>query len=179
MPLPPELRFAGRFESDADALRFYREALANKRVPLIQWDQRERLIEHLWARLEKDEDEEGPGFTLQEMTDILADGAGRLYFNLPRVAVEKLAYTAIIGRAVRQTNPLEPELRQRRYHADGPVEEGLLRLNAAYVRGIRIDYPDVVLMQRPLALLLFGSDGGDALTMVDDILQRLGVYVGS
>jgi uncharacterized LabA/DUF88 family protein len=179
LPVPPELRFAGHFDGDADALRFYREALANKRVPLVQWDQRRRLIEHLWERLELDEDEEGPGFTLQEMTDILADGAGRSYFNLPRVAVEKLAYTAIIGRAVRQTNPLEPELRQRRYHADGPVEEGLLRINTAYVRGIRIDYPDVVLMQRPLALLLFGSDSGDALLLVDEIMGRLGVYVGS
>ena len=179
LPVPPELRFAGHFDSDADALRFYREALANKRVPLVQWDQRRRLIEHLWAGLEHDENEDGPGFTLQEMTDILADGAGRMYFNLPRVAVEKLAYTAIIGRAVRQTNPLEPELRQRRYHSDGPVEEGLLRINTAYVRGIRIDYPDVVLMQRPLALLLFGSDNGDALLLIDEIMGRLGMYVGN
>lgn len=173
IPVPPELQFAGRFDSDADALRFYREALANKRVPLIQWDQRRRLLQHLWDRLEDDRAAQGTGLTLNEMTDAVADGAGRNFFNLPRVALEKLAYTAIIGRAVFQTNPSEPELRQRRYHADCDLEEALLRVNLTYVRGIKMEYPDVVLMRRPLALLLFGTDGGNALLSIEAVMERL------
>jgi hypothetical protein len=173
LPVPAELQYAGRFDSDADALRFYREALANKRVPLIQWDQRRRLLEYLWQRLADDKASGGPGLTLTEMNDVIADGAGRSFFNLPRVALEKLAYTTVIGHAVTQTSP-EAELRNRRYHADCDIEEALLRVNLAYVKGIKLDYPDVVLMRRPLALLLYGTDGGNSLLDIEALMSRLG-----
>jgi hypothetical protein len=173
LPVPPELEFSGRFESDTDALKFYRDALANKRVPLVQWRQRKGLLEALWSTLEDLRQDNAPGLTLQEMTDVLADAAGRNFYNLPRYALEKLAYTAIIGRCVHLLNPQEFDKREWRYYADCPLEEALRRVNTTYVRGIRMDYPDVVLMRRPLALLLFDSDNGDALVDIEEILERV------
>ena len=177
--LPQPVSFLKRtFETTGEILQAYRSVLEEKRIPLVPWNERYLLVKHLWEELERSEE----GLTISQMTEFMLDGAGKYVFRVPRAAVQKIAYSLNIGKALLVNNEQRmmgpQELFTQRAKAWCSLDEALLRVNYSYVWGIHDAYPQLSMQQRALALLLFDQDGGDQLEMVDKILERLGVYKG-
>lgn len=157
-----------------DLLSAYREILAQKRVPLIPWRDRQILIKHLWDCLRDAEQ----GLSWEQMHAALVDGAARNFMNLPREVLYKLLRTLSLGYCFEIDNQPARFDSSTQYSTD-PVrprcsyEEALQRANTAYVKGIRRDHQDIPLLRRPLALLLYDRDGDDELVQIEEIIQRV------
>ena len=160
------------FADSREALQAYRQVLANKRVPLIPWNERQMLVRHLWKAFENN-----PGGLAPEEAEARAfDAAGMNFLNIPDQAIQKLMFTLSLGDCfARNGSPARYDLRDSQpIEPACDVEEALDRLNCVYIRGIRIDHPKMHLQQRALALLLFDSDNDDQLVKVDSFLKRIG-----
>jgi uncharacterized protein (TIGR00288 family) len=171
---PISLLSKGVFDNDGEALQAYREVLAQKRVPLIPWRDRQILIRHLWDVLSQHPE----GLVPYEMHEVLINGAGMHFMNLPKETLYKLMFTLSLGECFErngQVARLDPTYSDPVRPRCG-YEEALMRANTTYIRGIRFDRPEMALRQRALALLLFDKDGDEEIRAVDGILGVMGVY---
>ncbi len=158
------------FEDPGDALSAYREIQAQKRVPMIPWRDRQILIKHLWDCLREREG----GMTWEQMHAALIDGAARNFMNLPPSVLFKQLMTLSMGGCFEPGGPAQQfdRFSQEPAKARCGYEEALLRVNAAYVRGIKHHSPEIPLLRRPLSLLLFERDGDDELVQIEEIIRR-------
>lgn len=156
----------------SELLRAYRATLATKRVPLIPWVERQQLITQVWERLAH------RTFVLDDVVRELEDVAGMRFLNIPSITLFKLAYTMQLGGAFQFLEDMHgrTDHRTAAMTLNNTLEECILRASSAVVKAIRIDSPQLPLQQRPLALLLFDSDKDEYLAMVDEVLQRVGLY---
>ena len=163
-----------RFESVSDALQAYRMILARKRVPLVKWSERERLIGHLWEEFERS----GEPLTIEQAADVMRNGAARYMLRIPDTSIWKIVLSLKIGRALRVVGEerFGSEAGQTQVQPDCDLQTALFRINATYVRGLKIDEPGLHMQERALALLLFDRDGDDQLWQVSQILEEIGVY---
>lgn len=159
------------FTNSREALQAYRQVLANKRVPLIPWKERQMLVRYLWNAFA---DSEG-GLVPEDVENKAINAAGMNFLNIPRQAIQKLVFTLSLGECfqrhgytarldTRELSPVQPSCE---------ISEALDRMNLVYIKGIRRDHPEMHLQQRALSLLLFDSDSDDELEKVDMLLQRI------
>jgi uncharacterized protein (TIGR00288 family) len=163
-------------ETTSDALQSYRSMLAEKRVPLIRWNERQILVEQLWTELARFTEPK----TVLEINEILRMISARHMLRVPDKAVEKMVMSLKIARALEVVGEerFSNEFGQNRLRpAPGMDAQQALRLvNEVYVNGIRMDYPQVTFQERALALLLFDRDGDSELAEVSEILGAIGYY---
>jgi uncharacterized LabA/DUF88 family protein len=172
VPIGDSLRpavFVNRFETAAEALQAYRQIMARKRVPLVKWSERKMLITQLWEEFERS----GQPMTLLAASDVMRDGAARFMLRIPDTAIWKIVLSLKIGRALHVVEErYGQDAGQTLVQADCSLEDALFRINATYVRGLRIEEPDLAMNQRGLALLLFDRDGDDEVWEVNRILEE-------
>lgn len=159
LPEPGDLRF----DTDENALRSYRRILERKGVPLVPWEERRLLVSGLKDRME----EAGRAMEAREVLRALEDISAGHYLRLPERALYKLALTLYISQALRDEGTPEgrigPPIEMARLRLACDADEALLRMNSAYLTGIKHDHPDAPLRQPAIAQLLFDSVGAEAM----------------
>ncbi|MCB1218357.1 NYN domain-containing protein [bacterium] len=163
-------------DDDATLLSRYRSILQEKGVPLIPWEQREKLIRSLWEEFESNPQP----FSMHSINHLLMDLAARSMYQLPDRACQKLTHTMNIGHCFLFDGQMEYRGRLDFYEENirpaVDVEQAVRRVNRTYLTGMLKDDPGLELRQRPLSMLLF-SDGNDAhLHEVDSLLQGIRQY---
>ncbi len=149
----PELNF----DTPPEACESYRTILlSGRKVPIIRWPDRRRLVEHLWEVLAQ----EAEGLTVGEMNSELVKFARQQSLGLPDRAIQKLLHTMNVaecfsdgGQARRFREPSQTRLR-----AGVSLADALIAMHEVYVRGIQAIKPQAPLHDPGLALLFFGED---------------------
>ncbi len=150
------------FDSPEQAAESYRQILIEKRVPLLPWPVRQRLVHYLWSMFEEVGD---AGLSFHNMsTDLMtfASTGDMRDYNVPVAAIRKLLHTLNIAQCFSKDGL------QRRYYPDPdmvldrfvPVvsaDAALDLMNRTYVKGIVLQRPDVPIRPDGIALLLFGE----------------------
>jgi uncharacterized LabA/DUF88 family protein len=167
------VRFLGTIHtSTSEVLQAYRGALEAKRVPLIPWRERQLLVRGMWQDLE----ESPEGLTLEELTNVMANIAASQYMYLPKASLSKISFSLNLGRALlidgHEQYRSDIDVFRTRVRPSCDADEALRRINLSYIRGIHMDFPQLPLQQRALALLLYDSDGDNELSEVDELLHR-------
>ena len=131
----------------------YRSVLDGKRVPLLPWNDRRRLVQGLWEKLGAS----GEGMTIAEMSDTMAERAVHLGLYVSKQAVYKITYTLNLSRCFRRDGVavFVEDIHDTRVTAACDADEALDRMNVTYLRGIRIDAPGLPLRPDAVARLLF------------------------
>ncbi len=147
---PPEARLAAETEQLRNS---YRSVLEGKRVPLLPWNDRKRLVEGLWQELQGQPD----GLTIAEMSDRMADIAARLGLYVAKQAIYKITYTLNLSRCFLRDGVATfiEDIWETKVTASCDAEEALDRMNVTYLRGIRIDAPGLPLRADAVARFLF------------------------
>ena len=153
-----------RFDTTEEALTSYRRMLAEKRVPLIPWAQRELLVRHLWDRLVA-----APiGLSFSEMADILATLVRDRELDIPIQAIQKLLYTLNIA-ACFSTDGSAARYYQTRDFANDrflsavDIETAIEQMHQVYLKGFLLANPSTPLLAEAVALLLFDALGEEML----------------
>ena len=164
----PELKF----DTAPEACESYRAILlSGRKVPIIRWPDRRRLVEHLWEVLTK----EPAGLTVGEMSSELIKFARQQTLGLPDRAIQKLLHTVNLaqcfsdgGQARRFREPSQTRLR-----AATSLEDALDAMHEVYVRGIQAIKPQAPLDERGLALLFFDEETRGHVTEMRALLKRI------
>ena len=133
----------------------YRAVLEGKRVPLLPWENRSRLVRALW----KDLSEAPEGMTIAEMSDRLSQHATEFGLYVEKQAIYKITYTLNLSRCFRREDSAAfvADIWEERVYPACDADEALDRMNVTYLRGIRIDAPGLPLRSRAVAEFLFGE----------------------
>ncbi len=145
-----------RRAAESDQLRdSYRAVLEGKRVPLLPWNDRKRLVEGLWKELREAPD----GLTIAEMSECMANIAARLGLYVAKQAIYKITYTLNLSRCFSRDGlaTFVEDIWETKVAASCDADEALDRMNVTYLRGIRMDAPGLPLRPEPVARLLFGE----------------------
>jgi uncharacterized LabA/DUF88 family protein len=143
-----------RHDLEIERLRnSYRTVLEGKRVPLLPWNDRKRLVEGLWQDLA----EAPEGLTIAEMSDRLKTRAAQLGLYVPDQAIYKITYTLNLSRCFRREGgaAFVEDIFNERVTPSCDAVEALDRMNITYLRGIRIDAPALPLKPEAVARFLF------------------------
>ncbi|NLI00821.1 MAG: NYN domain-containing protein [Chthonomonadales bacterium] len=133
----------------------YRAVLEGKRVTLLPWNDRKRLVHALW----KDLSEAPEGMTIAEMSDRLSLHAAEFGLYVSKQAIYKITYTLNLSRCFRREDvaAFVPDIWEERVFPSCDADEALDRMNVTYLRGIRIDAPGLPLRPMAVAQFLFGD----------------------
>jgi hypothetical protein len=142
--------------SAATLAQYYRGVLQNKRVPMVPWVDRERLVRALWAEIEGRDD---AGLTVMQMTDAMALYADMNGIQVSRPALQKITYTLNIGRCFKRAGiqSFIEDITTDQAGVACDADEALDRMHVTYLRGIRIDAPGTRFTPEASALLLFDT----------------------
>lgn len=169
-----EVREAYVLDTPEQAREEYRRILLErKRVPLLTWQQRKQLVDHLWSWLAAYDG----GASVVTMNDELKYWARQSGLSLPDRAIEKITHTLNIGRCFRDAHG------NRQYHEDiytvrltpaVEVGEAIRAMHEVYVRGIRIADASVPLDPEGIAWLLYDDEWEDHVHEADDLVSLVG-----
>ena len=153
-----------RFDTTEEALTSYRRMLAEKRVPLIPWAQRELLVRHLWERLAA-----APiGLSFAEITNILVTFVRDRELDVPIQAIQKLLYTLNIAACFSADGSTgryyqTPDFANDRFLSVVDVETAIEQMHQVYLKGFLLADPSTPLLAEAVALLLFDALGEEVL----------------
>jgi len=148
----------------------YRAVLEKKRVPLVPWEDRRKLIEALWNRFA----EALEGMTIREMSETMELAAAELGLNVPQQAIYKMTYTLNLGRCfmVDQTPFFVEDIFGQRVMPACDVHDALDRMHVTYLRGIMLDRPDLPLRPEAVAKLLFDEPTDTQIVLSRDYIRK-------
>jgi uncharacterized protein (TIGR00288 family) len=166
----PELTY----DTPAEASESYRTILlSGKKVSIIRWADRRRLVEHLWEALKQ----KPAGLTLSEMNSELIKFARREAPGLPDRAVQKLVHTLNVAQCFTDGGQArrfrDPSQSQTHLHTAVSLADALIAMHEGYVRAIQAAEPQAPLNDRGLALLLFDDEADKRLREVRALLKRI------
>lgn len=148
----------------------YRGVLEHKKVPLVAWEDRSRLIKALWKEFEQAEQ----GMSIQELSGVLQMAAVQLGLAVSEPAIYKMTYTLNLGRCFQVDGAprfVEDIFNQTVFPACD-VDEALDRMHVTYVRGIALDRPDLPLRADAVARLLFGDPTPTQVVLAQDYIRK-------
>lgn len=147
----------------------YRAVLEGKRVPLLPWENRSRLVKALWKDLSEAEE----GMTIAEMSDRLSAHAAEFGLYVPKPAIYKITYTLNLSRCFRRQDSavFVADIWEERVFPSCDADEALDRMNVTYLRGIRIDAPGLPLRPMAVAKFLFGEPTETQLEMARQYIR--------
>lgn len=159
------------FETSESACRSYHLILQrNKRLELVPWAKREKLVRQLWLVLPKHKE----GMTLQEMVEELRTFVLVNQLNVEDKAVELIVRTLCIARC------FETEGDVPNFHCQGQVlraavdvEEAIMNMHYTYVNGVRLSISWVPLHEEAVALFLFGEVNDFTRTQAGHVIERV------
>ena len=159
------------FGTPQEALESYRLVLQDKGIPLIPWDQRVELVNHLYAYVA----EHGDGaLSIAEISNVMLSYARQETMTVPVRAVQKITYSMNLGGVfkVDGESRFVSDIWHVKVKLGCPVEEALERINRTYIEGIRRDHPEFPMVAEGLELLLYDRTGPDLAEKVKDLLRR-------
>jgi len=147
----------------------YRSVLDSKRVPLLPWQDRKRLVEGLWEQLTA----LGDGMTIAEMSDRMGERAAQLGLFVAKQAIYKITYTLNLSRCFLREGlaAFVEDIWETKVTAACDADEALDRMNVTYLRGIRIDAPGLPLRADAVARLLFEEPTDTQLQMARQYIR--------
>jgi hypothetical protein len=146
-----------------------------KGVPLLPYDIRRQLVDHLWRALEASRPR---GMSFAMMSAELNDFAQWSSINVPVKAIYKLTYTLNIAKALSEDGMTGRFVRNPDmvYDCFLPVMDAnaaLEEMNRTYLTGIRIERPTIELIPEAVALLLFDSRDSWAIEAADRLIHEV------
>jgi len=150
-------------------LEDYRQALANKRVPLLPPVTREAAIHDLWAELEI----RAEGMAREEAVRVMSERAVSRGVLPPVKALHKLLLTLTIAGCFKSANPANYLNEFTVFVPSVKADEACDRVDITYIRGIVMDYPDAPLLPEAIAQLLYGDTDQESLRRAQGIASRV------
>jgi hypothetical protein len=169
---PDEVQPELRFDTAQEACESYRTILlTHKKVPIIRWADRKRLVAHLWEVLGA----EPAGLTINEMGSELIWHARSQGLQWPDRAIQKLLHTLNIALCFTDGGQARyiQELFHTRLHAATSLEEALAAMHEVYARGVRMAEPHVPLNDWGLAALFYDDEAEHHIAEVRSLIERI------
>lgn len=150
---PPQPRFETVTVTPDAVLGKYRDILEFKRIPWVPWNYRLPLIGHLWARLQ------GSLMTISQMSELMESFASDKGWEISSQAIYKLTYTLNIGLCFSLDGrpAFVRDIFNSQLGASVDLHESLERMHVTYIRGIRLEAPNIPLLAEAVCELLFGE----------------------
>lgn len=173
MVAAPPSRSGLDYSSVEAAVSSYEELLRRKKVPLVPWMWRRKLVEHLWSELEQ-----SGGMAIVEMNEAIAQETSRLglWAQLGSAHVQKLTMTLNIAQCFERMNGsvgFEADMMNVRLRARYDLELALDEMNEVYITGVRLADPEAPLIPEALARLVFNEPTHGQIEWVKSVVGRL------
>jgi hypothetical protein len=129
----------------------YRDILNFKRIPWVDWDKRLQLVGQLWKKLST------TPMTISQMSELMEDIASEKQWEISSQAIYKLTYTLNIGLCfVSETRPIFiRDIFNTQLKTAVDLTEALERMHVTYIKGIRMEAPNIPLLPEAVCDLLF------------------------
>jgi len=157
-------------EATSQLANRYRSALEKKRVPLVPWTERRKLVQSLWREFEAAQE----GMAIRDMSESLLTSAATLRIDVTQQAVFKMTYTLNLGRcfAVESAPVFVEDIFTQKVFPACDVDDALDRMHVTYVRGIYLDRPDLPLRADAVARLLFEAPTDTQVQLAKDYIRK-------